>query len=108
MARYLPRVVDAELTEALSIAGAVLIEGARGCGKTETGREHSRSEVLFDTDQNARALAELAPDALLAGATPRLLDEWQLEPALWDHVRREVDARRTPGQFILTGSATPP
>lgn len=107
MAHYLPRVVDAELLEALRIAGAVLVEGARGCGKTETGRAHSRSEALLDTDQNARAMAELAPSALLTGATPRLLDEWQLEPSLWDQVRREVDERRMPGQFILTGSATP-
>lgn len=108
MATYLSRVVDAELSEALNIAGAVLIEGARGCGKTETGREHSRSEALLDTDQSARALAELAPSALLDGATPRLLDEWQLAPALWDHVRRAVDDRRKPGQFILTGSSVPP
>ncbi len=108
MAHYLPRIVDEELREALSTAGAVLIEGTRGCGKTETGRAHSRSEALLDTDENALDLAEVAPSALLAGATPRLIDEWQLEPKLWNHVRRAVDERREPGQFILTGSATPP
>ena len=63
--------------------------------------------MLLDVDPQARAAAELAPDVVLAGPTPRLLDEWQVAPALWNHVRRAVDARRKPGQFILTGSAVP-
>ncbi|MDR1237879.1 MAG: DUF4143 domain-containing protein [Propionibacteriaceae bacterium] len=104
---YLARVVDAEIDRALRIAGAVLIEGPRACGKTETGREHASSEVLLDTDTEARALAQVQPSLLLEGASPRLIDEWQLEPQLWNHVRRTVDDRRTKGNFILAGSATP-
>lgn len=107
MLGYRKRIVDDELGGALQIAGAVLIEGARGCGKTETGRAHSSSEALLDTDPNARELARISPELLLSGATPRLIDEWQLEPSLWDHIRREVDRRREKGQFILTGSSTP-
>lgn len=104
---YRPRVVDEPLRHMLAVAGAVLVEGARACGKTETGEHHSRSVVRLDVDDAARELAALAPSRLLEGATPRLLDEWQLAPELWNHVRRAVDARKQPGQFILTGSATP-
>lgn len=85
----------------------MLIEGPRGSGKTATGRQHAASEALLDTDENARMLASLEPSAILDGSTPRLLDEWQLEPRLWNHVRRAVDDRQEVGQFILTGSATP-
>lgn len=101
------RVVDQVIAQALSIAVAVLIEGVRACGKTATGLQHSRSAVLLDTDADARELAALSPALVLEGERPRLLDEWQLEPRLWNHVRRTVDERRRPGQFILTGSATP-
>ncbi len=104
---YLPRVVDAVVERSLSIAGAILIEGVRACGKTVTGLHHSRSSVRLDTDSDARQLAELSPALVLEGEAPRLVDEWQLEPQLWNHVRRAVDDRRRPGQFILTGSATP-
>lgn len=104
---YTARIVDKELRSALETAGAVLIEGPRGCGKTETGRFHAASEVLLDTDDNALMLAGIDPRAVLEGETPRLIDEWQLEPRLWNHVRRVVDDRRSKGQFILTGSATP-
>ncbi|HRN18866.1 MAG TPA: AAA family ATPase [Trueperaceae bacterium] len=107
METYLPRIVDAELGSALRIAGAVLIEGPRGCGKTETGRHHAAGEVLLDTDENALMLAGIDPTAVLEGEVPRLIDEWQLEPRLWNHVRRTVDDRRAKGQFILTSSATP-
>jgi len=104
---YKTRIVDAEIESALGTAGAVLIEGPRGCGKTATGRFHAASEVLLDTDENALMLAGIDPKAVLEGATPRLIDEWQLEPRIWNHVRRTVDDRRAKGQFILTGSATP-
>ncbi|MCL2781130.1 MAG: DUF4143 domain-containing protein [Actinomycetia bacterium] len=104
---YLPRVVDAELADRLARIGAVLIEGAKGCGKTETASQHSASMVRLDIDETARATAEVAPANVLDGAAPRLIDEWQLVPRLWNEVRRAVDARRAPGQFILTGSATP-
>lgn len=104
---YAPRVIDSHLRHLLNVAGAVLVEGVRACGKTETGEHHSQSMVRLDIDDAARELADIAPDRLLNGATPRLIDEWQLAPQLWNHVRRAVDQRRAPGQFILAGSATP-
>lgn len=87
--------------------GAVLIEGVKGCGKTATARQLAASEVLLDQDPDAEKRAALDPRLLLDGATPRLLDEWQRAPRIWDAVRRAVDDRGQPGQFILTGSATP-
>jgi hypothetical protein len=102
---YLKRVVDIELAERLASTGAVLIEGARACGKTATARRSAASEVLLDVDRAARAAAEIDPSLILDGRTPRLIDEWQIEPDIWNHVRRAVDDRRRPGQFILTGSA---
>lgn len=104
---YQARVVDTELKEQLASTGAVVIEGPKACGKTETARQLAASEVLLDIDINARQAATIAPDVVLDGPTPRLIDEWQVEPAIWNHVRRAVDSRRTPGQFILTGSAVP-
>ena len=105
--RYLPRVVDDLLSTQVKAMGAVLIEGVKGCGKTETARRRAASEVLLEADANAERRALLDPRLLLDGETPRLLDEWQRAPRVWDAVRRAVDDRRTPGQFILTGSATP-
>lgn len=105
---YRPRVADLELVARLGATGAVLIEGPRGCGKTETARRAARSEVRLDVDDEARAAGLVAPSVLLAGERPRLIDEWQLVPALWNQVRRDVDAHPDqPGQFILTGSAVP-
>lgn len=104
---YSPRIADAELRGRLRASGAVLVEGARACGKTETARQLASSEVLLDIDEEARAAAALSPDLILSGDTPRLIDEWQVEPKIWDHVRRAVDERREPGQFILAGSAEP-
>lgn len=105
---YRPRLVDAELMARLEATGAVLIEGPRGCGKTETARRAARSEVRLDVDDDARAAGLVAPSVLLDGDRPRLIDEWQLVPAIWNHVRREVDDHPDQtGQFILTGSAVP-
>ncbi len=104
---YAPRLGDRELTDRLAASGAVLIEGPRACGKTETARQQAASEVLLDIDENARQAMAVEPGLVLAGATPRLIDEWQVEPAIWNHIRRAVDARRARGQFILTGSAVP-
>lgn len=104
---YLPRLADDALDARLSAMGAVLIEGVKGCGKTKTARQRAASEVLLDTDPNAIQRAQLDPRLLLDGPTPRLLDEWQRAPRLWDVVRREVDDRGLRGQFVLTGSATP-
>lgn len=105
--RYLPRLADGLLDDHLHAMGAVLIEGVKGCGKTATARQRTASEVLLDTDPEAERRASLDPRLLLDGATPRLLDEWQRSPRTWDAVRRSVDDRGLPGQFILTGSATP-
>lgn len=104
---YTPRVADDELRERLESSGAVLIEGPKACGKTETARQAAASEVLLDVDERARGAAALDPSLILAGDTPRLIDEWQVEPRVWNHVRRAVDDRREPGQFILAGSAVP-
>lgn len=107
-AEYRPRVADAELATRLAAIGAVLIEGPRGCGKTATGLRAASSVVRLDVDDEARAAGLLSPTLLLDGARPRLIDEWQLVPAVWNHVRQEVDAGGgRPGQFILTGSAVP-
>ena len=104
---YLPRIVDAELAELLAAAGAVLVEGPRATGKTSTAARAAASEVLLDVDDNARRMIGADPAAVLDGDTPRLIDEWQLEPTIWNHVRRAIDRRGAPGQFILTGSAVP-
>lgn len=84
-----------------------MVEGAKATGKTATARQIAASEVLLDVDANARRAVEIDPSLILRGPVPRLIDEWQTEPALWNHVRREVDNRGRPGQFILTGSAVP-
>ena len=104
---YLPRVVDAELADLLDASGAVLVEGARAVGKTATAIQASASHVFFDIDLNAQRMTSIDPAAILAGEVPRLLDEWQLAPEIWNHVRRSVDERSASGQFILTGSAMP-
>jgi predicted AAA+ superfamily ATPase len=104
---YQPRVVDAELAARLTATGAVVIEGPRACGKTATARQVAASEVLLDVDANARRAIDIDPALVLAGPVPRLIDEWQIEPAIWNHIRRAVDERGVPGQFILTGSSVP-
>ena len=103
---YRPRVIDGELDLALHATGGVLIEGARGCGKTETARQKAKSEVRLDTDLQARAAGLVAPEVLLDGDNPRLIDEWQLVPEVWNQVRRRIDdTGGRAGLFILTGSA---
>lgn len=87
--------------------GAVVIEGPKACGKTATARQRAASEVLLDLDDAARAAAAVDPGLILEGARPRLIDEWHLEPAIWNHVRRLADDSQEVGQFILTGSAVP-
>ena len=104
---YQPRIVDSELAERLQATGAVVVEGPRASGKTTTAQQIAASEVRLDVDPVARRLAGIEPARILVGKVPRLIDEWQLEPAIWNHVRRAVDDRRLPGQFILAGSAVP-
>ena len=104
---YRARIADAELAMRLTSTGAVVIEGPKACGKTETARQLAASEVLLDIDDNARQALAIEPKLVLDGKTPRLIDEWQIEPTIWNHIRRTVDERGQPGQFILTGSAVP-
>lgn len=104
---YRPRIIDAELVARLSATGAVVIEGPKACGKTATARQVAASEVLLDVDANARQAIAVDPALVLDGETPRLIDEWQLEPEIWNHIRRAIDDHGQPGQFILTGSAVP-
>ncbi len=107
---YYPRIADSLLDLQLKASGAVLIEGAKWCGKTYTGRSMANSVLYMqDTDNSAayRKMAETQPSLLLRGDTPRLLDEWQEAPILWDAVRFATDQRGEMGQFILTGSAVP-
>lgn len=107
---YKPRVIDAKVKEYLSAFGAVCIEGSKWCGKTWTSSYHSKSEIYIGDPANNfqnRQLAELSPALVLDGETPRLIDEWQEVPPLWDAVRYKVDQTSEKGQYILTGSATP-
>ena len=108
--KYIPRIIDAAVERYLATMGAVCIEGPKWCGKTWTSSYHSNSEFLVGNPDNNfqnRALAEMSPALVLEGETPRLIDEWQEVPPLWDAVRYTVDQRGQKGQFILTGSATP-
>jgi predicted AAA+ superfamily ATPase len=104
---YTRRVTDSELAKLLNVAGFILIEGPKAVGKTESAKQIARKIVRLDVDSAARELAQVAPDVLLAGETPVLIDEWQLVPELWSKIKVEVDTRQQLGQFILTGSAIP-
>ena len=104
---YIPRVVDRELLERLEASGGVLIEGPRSVGKTQTARRLAASEALLDVDDRLRLASGIEPQLVLDGEPPRLIDEWQIEPKIWNHIRRAIDDRGEAGQFILTGSATP-
>lgn len=106
----MPRIADGLLQKALDASGAVLIEGAKWCGKTRTAQRAAKSVLMMqDPDRKMAYLqtASIKPSLLLEGETPRLLDEWQIAPILWDAVRFTVDQRERMGQFILTGSAVP-
>ncbi len=107
---YKARIIDEKVENYLKVFGAACIEGPKWCGKTWTSSHHSKSEFLIGNPENQfqnRKLAEMSPTIVLDGETPRLLDEWQEVPSLWDAVRYEVDQRNRKGQFILTGSSTP-
>lgn len=107
---YRPRIADKLLENKLKGMGAVLVEGAKWCGKTTTGEQHAGSVLYMDNPKDRVSnmqMVSINPDLLLDGATPRLIDEWQIAPELWDAVRFAVDHRAEEGQFILTGSVTP-
>ena len=107
---YKPRIIDDAVKRYLDTFGAVCIEGPKWCGKTWTSSFHCNSEIMIGDPANSfqnRSLAEISPDLVLDGEVPRLIDEWQEVPSLWDAVRYAVDQRTQKGQFILTGSSTP-
>ena len=110
MKEYKERIADKSLKRLLQGKGAVLIEGPKWCGKTTTAEQLAESILYMDDPESIHqnlTLAEIDPKRLLNGKTPRLIDEWQLAPKLWDAVRFEVDHRNDLGQFILTGSSVP-
>lgn len=110
MRTYLPRIADGILAKALASSGAVQIRSPKWCGKRATGSRAAASLLYMQDPDHQRqylALADSKPLSLLEGATPRLIDEWQMAPQLWDAVRFTVDQRGLPGQFILTGSSPP-
>lgn len=110
MKNYRPRIADRILVRKLEGKGAVLIEGPKWCGKTTTAEQIAASVLYLDdpeTKEQNLTMAGISPKRLLAGEAPRLIDEWQLAPKLWDAIRFEVDHRGDLGQFILTGSAVP-
>ena len=108
--KYKQRIIDVQVERYLKNFGAVCIEGAKWCGKTWTSSYHSKSEFLVGDPSNNfqnRQLAEISPAIVLDGETPRLIDEWQEVPPIWDAVRYTVDQRGKKSQFVLTGSSTP-
>lgn len=108
---YKPRIADAILASKLEGMGAVLIKGPKWCGKTTTAEQQARSVIYIDDPENVDRnilSSEINPSLLLEGEVPRLIDEWQVAPKLWDAVRYTVDRRKLDGQFILTGSSVPP
>jgi len=103
---YLPRIIDGELDELFSELPAVALDGPKGVGKTSTARERAVGLAQLDSTSTRESIAA-DPELILSRERPLLIDEWQKVPSVWDVVRRAVDADRTPGQFLLTGSATP-
>jgi predicted AAA+ superfamily ATPase len=107
MANYSKRLLDRKIVKKLKSTGGILLKGVRFCGKTTTAMHHAASSVRLDASELIREQATLVPQIVLQGDTPRLIDEWQLAPSIWNAVRSEIDRRSAKGQFILTGSASP-
>lgn len=108
--KYINRIIDKEIEKKLSIMGAVLIKGPKWCGKTTSAKQFAKSILEMqnpDLQDNYIELADTKPSLLLEGEKPRLIDEWQLAPKLWNAVRYSVDNIGKPSQYLLTGSATP-
>lgn len=111
MVKYKKRIADVILKRKLEGKGAVLIDGPKWCGKTTTAEQFARNCLYMDDPEKKEQylkLVDISPKSLLGGATPKLIDEWQISPKLWDAIRFEVDHRGKTGQFILTGSSVPP
>ena len=113
MKEYKERIIDKEITKQMKVAGAILVRGPKWCGKTTTCKQRAKSfielqdEEVDNINSNALKLAEIKPSLLLEGAKPRLIDEWQLAPKIWNTVRHSVDESGKKGEYFLTGSATP-
>lgn len=106
--KYLPRIVDSEIKELMKIMGAVLIEGCKWCGKSTTGLYHAKSVIEFQNPDKKQVYDEIKntkPSLFLNGDKPRMFDEWQMYPVVWDAIRTDVDHSQLKGQYILTGSA---
>ena len=110
MKNYIPRIVDSVLQNKLEYMGAVLIEGCKWCGKSTTARQFAKSYIEFqDPDKKMQydKTNQTKPSLFLIGEKPRLFDEWQMYPVVWDSIRMDVDHTGLKGQYILTGSARP-
>jgi predicted AAA+ superfamily ATPase len=105
---YIKRLLEDDLLAKMAASGAVLIKGPKSSGKTETATRYAKSVLSMDRDPQVLVIMATNPQLLLEGETPRLIDEWQEQPEIWNYVRHEVDNRKLKGQFILTGSANPP
>jgi predicted AAA+ superfamily ATPase len=105
--KYIRRLIEDELVEKLAASGALLIKGPKSSGKTATAKQYAKSVLEMDRDPQVPVMMGTNPKLLLTGNTPRLIDEWQEQPEIWNYVRHEVDDRKLKGQFILTGSANP-
>jgi predicted AAA+ superfamily ATPase len=104
---YHSRIIEREIADKLDASGAILIKGPKGCGKTETAKQFAKSILEVDKDESVPLYMQTQPQRLIEGRVPRLIDEWQEAPRLWNYIRHEVDNRQMKGQFILTGSANP-
>lgn len=105
---YVKQLIEWDLKRKMAAAGAVLKKGPKSCGKTETASQHAKSVVRMDRDPQVSVIMKTNPRLVLEGDTPRLIDEWQEQPEIWNYVRHDVDERKSKGLFILTGSANPP
>ena len=110
MKRYIPRIIDDTLKNKLEYMGAVVIEGPKWCGKSTTAKQFSNSILeLQDPDKKIQYdnISDTKPSLFLEGDKPRLFDEWQMYPVIWDSIRTDIDHTGLKGQYILTGSAKP-
>ena len=110
MNKYIPRIIDKEIDDLLKIMGAVLIEGCKWCGKSTTGAKHAKSIIELQNPNNQEEYNQISntkPSLFLNGEKPRMFDEWQMYPVIWDAIRTDVDHTGLKGQYILTGSARP-
>lgn len=104
--KYCKRLIEKTLTDSLNTSGTVFIRGVKASGKTETALRYAKSSINLQENERIRTLATISPQDILIGATPRLIDEWQEVPSIWNNVKIETDKRKDKNQFILTGSST--